>query len=132
MKRGCELLISVEEFKREIYIDIGNKEEILNYLYQDERHLKKFRFITELILRGIKNNIVYGTEAINFNSKRITAMKFFKGQENDRIYCQDFVNSSGKQVVIMCFLYEKKKTKKINQELRSIINKIAFYEYFNE
>ncbi len=112
MKRGCELLISVEEFKREIYIDIGNKEEILNYLYQDERHLKKFRFITELILRGIKNNIVYGTEAINFNSKRITAMKFFKGQENDRIYCQDFVNSSGKQVIIMYFLYEKKKQRR--------------------
>jgi hypothetical protein len=77
VKRKCEHIISTKDGKKAIYIDSINKKEILDYFNQDERHLKKFRFITEIILGGHKNTDVYDKEDINEKCKDVTAMKFF-------------------------------------------------------
>ena len=115
--------------KKAIYIDIENEEEILAYLRKDSRHIKKFKFITEIILEGHKNADVYDKEDINEKCKDVTAMKFFKGQENDRIYCKEIKSNSGTHIIITAVLHEKKKSNNLSSKEIAIINKIGGYEY---
>jgi hypothetical protein len=129
MKRNSKHLISSKDEKRAIYIDEENIKEIIAYLNKDDRHRKKFKFISDIILGGHKNPDVYDKEAINNNCKDITAMKFFKGQENDRIYCKEIHTDKGVFIVIMAILYERKKTTKLNREQKNLIEKIADYTY---
>ena len=129
MKRDSVFLIATEDGKRAIFIDKINASEILHYINQDERHKKKFLFITELILRGIKNPQVYDKEEINGRKTSVTAMKFFKGQENDRIYCREFSSKGKRQIIMAIILIEKKKTQKLTKPIKSLIEKISKYEY---
>lgn len=129
MKRNCKYLIGSTDGKRAIYLDEENEEEILAYLRRDERHNKKFQFISEIILGGHRNTEVYDKEEINNKSKNVTAMKFFKGQDNDRIYCKEIHSAEGTFVVVAAILYEKKKTTKLNQEQINIIEKVGGYNY---
>lgn len=129
MKRNCEKLLSAKDGKRTIYIDSINKEIILKYINQDEPHQDKFRFITEIILGGLRNSKIYTKEEINEKSKGVTAMKFFKGQENDRIYCKEVKSKDGSYVVIAAVLYERKKAKSLSKKEISVIEKVASYYY---
>jgi len=129
MKRAYKQLISAKDGKRAIYLDEENAAEIIAYFTRDARHIKKFKFISEIILGGFKNTSVYDKEDINEKCKDVTAMKFFKGQDNDRIYCKEVHSSKGTYIVVAAILYEKKKTGKLNQEQKNIINKIATYHY---
>lgn len=129
MKRKCKKIISSKDGKRAIYLDEQNAKEILAYLNKDERHKKKFRFISEIILGGHKNPAIYDKEEINNKCKDVTAMKFFKGQDNDRIYCKEVHSSSGTFIVVAAILYEKKKTTKLNSEQKSIIETVGGYTY---
>jgi len=129
LKRNCKYLIGSTDGKRAIYLDEENEEEILAYLRRDERHNKKFQFISEIILGGHRNTEVYDKEEINNKSKNVTAMKFFKGQDNDRIYCKEIHSAEGTFVVVAAILYEKKKTTKLNQEQINIIEKVGGYNY---
>lgn len=122
-------MISSKDGKRSIYIDSVNKEEILKYILQDNRHRKKFRFISEIILGGHKNTEVYDKEDINKKCKDVTAMKFFKGQENDRIYCKEIKSNSGTHIVVTAILHEKKKSDDLSSKEIAIINKIGSYDY---
>jgi len=70
-------MISSQDGKRAIYIDADNQDEILAYIRQDNRHKKKFKFITDIILGGHRNTEVYDKEDINEKCKDVTAMKFF-------------------------------------------------------
>lgn len=114
-----------------IGIDRENKEEIINYLNQSDRHIKKFRHIVELLLNGHKNTQLYDKEDFNKKAKNITAMKFFKGQENDRIYCVE-ANLNDMRVIIMIEIYYRKKSQSITKREIQVLNKIAKYEYQNE
>ena len=129
MKRDSVFLIATQDGKRAIFIDKINASEILNYINRDERHKKKFLFITELILRGIKNPQVYDKEEINGRKTSVTAMKFFKGQVNDRIYCREFSSNGKRQIIMAIILIEKKKTQKLTKPIKSLIEKISKYEY---
>lgn len=129
MARKCEHIISSDDGKRAIYIDSENKDEILAYLRQDERHKKKFKFITKIILEGHKNTEVYDKEAINDKCKDVTAMKFFKGQENDRIYCKEIKSDQGTLIVVTSVLHKRKKSQKLSSKEITIINKIGGYTY---
>lgn len=129
MKRKAIEIRKSNDKKRAIYIDAQNAEEIFNYIYQDERHKKKFQFITDIILEGLKNTEVYDKEDIDKKSKGVTAMKFFKGQENDRIYCKEITKENKAFVVIACELHQKKKSKGISQKEMNLIHKVADYEY---
>lgn len=129
MKRKCKKILSTKDESRAIYIDDDNAAEILAYLNQDERHKKKFKFITDIILGNLKNTEVYDKEDINKNCKNITAMKFFKGQENDRIYCKEITSKKGTFIVIAAILLERKKNNKLNNQQKLKINNLANYEY---
>ncbi len=129
MKRSSVLLVSSNYGKRSIFIDKGNASSILAYLNKDDRHKKKFLFIAELILRGIKNPQVYDKEVVGRTSTSVTAMKFFKGQENDRIYCKELALNGQRIIVVAVVLIEKKKTQKLTKPIKSLIEKISKYEY---
>ncbi len=129
MKRNCKYLIGSKDGKRAIYLDEENEAEIQAYLNKDCRHKKKFLFISEIILGGHRNTVVYDKEEVNNKCKNVTAMKFFKGQDNDRIYCKEVHSAEGTFIVVAAILYEKKKNTKLNQEQIKIIEKVANYEY---
>ncbi len=129
MKRKCKILISSKNGKKAIYLDEENSAEIYAYLTRDNRHKKKFKFISEIILEGHKVPDVYDKEEINSKCKDVTAMKFFKGQDNDRIYCKEIHTLTGTHIVVAAILYEKKKTQKLNKEQIAIIEKVGGYDY---
>lgn len=115
--------------KRAICIDKENKNEILAYIMQSQRHLKKWRHIVELILGGHKNTELYDKEDFNKACKDVTAMKFFKGQENDRIYCKEQSTAAGIFIIVTAEIYKRKKSGKISKKEIPIIEKVASYEY---
>lgn len=129
MKRKCKYLIGSKDGKRAIFLDCENADEIYEYLTRDNRHQKKFKFISDIILGGHKNPNIYDKEDINEKCKDVTAMKFFKGQENDRIYCKEINTTEGTFIVVCSILYEVKKTKKLTQEQKNIIEKVGGYQY---
>lgn len=129
LKRKCKPLVSSKDGKRALYLDEENKEAILAYIRKDDRHKKKFQFISDIILGGHRNTEVYDKEEINKKCKNVTAMKFFKGQDNDRIYCKEIHTIEGTFIVVAAILYEKKKTTKLNQKQIHLIEKVGGYEY---
>jgi len=129
LKRQCNIVATSPDGRRSICIDKLNKTEILRYLGQDERHIKKWGHIVELLLGGHVNHQLYDKEVINEKCKNVTAIKFFKGQENDRIYCKEQTTTEGVFIIVAAYLYEKKKSQKLTKKEIPIINKIAQYEY---
>ncbi|MBL0334537.1 MAG: hypothetical protein IPP73_04185 [Chitinophagaceae bacterium] len=128
MKRKCKILAKSSDGRRAICIDEENEETILAYINQSPRHLKKFRHIIQLILNGHKNADLYDKENYDTKSKKVTAMKFFKGQENDRIYCIE-QNLNGTHGVVVVEIYLKKKSQKITKKEIPILHKLSYYEY---
>lgn len=129
MKRKCKHIASSKNRKKSVYIDEDNSEEILNYIRQDTRHLKKFQYILEIILEGHRNPELYDKEDINSRCKDVTSMKFFKGQENDRIYCKEITTDKGEFIVVASILHLKKKTQKNSKIEKTIIEKVGGYKY---
>ena len=129
MKRKAFILQESENGNKAICIDSEDAKQLLAFLNKDERHKKKFRYISELILRGIKNTELYDKENVNKKAKHVTAMKFFKGQENARIYCKEQRINNKLFVVICCELLESKKSQSNNKTVRTLIDKISNYEY---
>lgn len=129
LNRKAFVLKTSENGRKAICIDTDNAEEILEYINQDERHRKKFRYIAELILRGLKNTELYDKENIDRKAKNVTAMKFFKGQENDRIYCKEQRVDNMTYVIICCELFRSKKSKSNDKKVKEIIKKISKYNY---
>ena len=129
MKRKAEILRTNSKENRVLCIDYKNKSEILDYLMQDERHIKKFKYIADIILNNLKITDLYDKEEIDEKSKGVTAMKFFKGQENDRIYCKEIIDNDKTFIVIMSVLLEKKKNNKVKQREKNAIHKVGGYEY---
>lgn len=129
MKRKSIFLIGSADGKQEIHLDYIHATSLKKHIFQDDRHRKKFMFIAEIILRGLKNPQVYDKENINKYANDITAMKFFKGQENDRIYCKEYVRNGKTQIVVAILLIEKKKTNHIDKRIRQVIEVISNYDY---
>jgi hypothetical protein len=82
-----------------------------------------------LILAGLRNTEIYDKEDITSRSRRVTAMKFFKGQENDRIYCIEHRIEKKLYTIICVELVQRKKSKGVDKKIKSIIESIAKYEY---
>ena len=102
---------------------------MLAYINQDDRHKKKFKFITDIILGGYKNTELYDKEDINENCKDVTAMKFFKGQEIDRIYCKEIHTPNGTHIIVTSILHRRKKNKKLSAKEIALIEKVGGYLY---
>ena len=129
MVRKCEHIISTKDGKRAIYVDSINKKQILEYIHKDERHRKKFQFISDIILGNHKNAALYDKEYINEKCKDVTAMKFFKGQENDRIYCKEIHSPKGTFIVVTSILHKRKKSNNLSAKEITIIEKVGGYQY---
>lgn len=128
MIRRCKILAKSADEKKAVCIDKQNEKEILSYVNQSERHLKKFRHIIQLILEGHKNSDLYDKEDISEKCKDVTAMKFFKGQENDRIYCKE-QKKDNFYIIVVVEVYTRKKSNKITKKEKPLIEKIAKYDY---
>ena len=127
--RKCTLIASSPNKKRHIFIDEINSAEIFDYIKRDERHIKKFRFICDLLLGGHSNTQIYSKEEINSKTKGVTTMKFFPGQENDRVYCKEFLNLNGTLIIIAAELLLGKKQTEFKHREIIIIEKVGNYEY---
>ena len=129
MYRKATVIKCSPDGKRCIAVDEQNYKAIIAFLTTDQRHKKKFKFITDTILAGLRNPELYDKEEPDSKSKGVRAMKFFKGQENARIYCREVFNDDKIFVVIASELLPRKKTQKIDAKILSIIHKVASYEY---
>ena len=129
MKRVATEIRSSEDGKKKIYVDQDNAKAIIDYIRQDERHRKKFNYITDVLFQGLRITDLYDKEEVNERCKGVTAMKFFKGQENDRLYCKEVTRDDKVFVIIMVELRLKKKSQKLRQKEINIIEKVASYEY---
>lgn len=129
MARLCEIIARTADGKKAVCIDLQNKDLILAYVRQSDRHLKKWKHILQLLLEGHKNTELYDKEDINGKCKDVTAMKFFKGQENDRIYCKEQRTKDGIYIIVTAEIFLKKKSNKVTKKELPIIQKIANYEY---
>lgn len=129
MVRKCIHIISSKDSKRAIYVDSINKKEIIEYLEQDARHKKKFKYIADIILGGHKNTDLYDKEDINEKCKDVTVMKFFKGQENDRIYCKEINTATGTHIVVTSILHQRKKNTELSAKEKALIEKVGGYLY---
>ena len=129
MKRKAIIIRKSKDGNRCIAVDQENAEIILAYLEQDKRHVNKFIDICNLIFSGLSNPFLYDKEEPDKKSKGVRAMKFFKGQENDRIYCKEMSLDDKTFVVITAELLLKKKTKKLSHREKSLIQKVASYDY---
>ncbi len=128
-KRKAQIIKKSNDGKCCIAIDVESAKEILSYINQDKRHKKKFNFICDIILGGLRNTELYDKEEPDDESKGVRAMKFFKGQENDRIYCKEITLKDRTFVVIASELHEKKKSQKLTHKELNIIHRVAGYEY---
>jgi hypothetical protein len=126
--RQCEEIIATYDGKRAIYVDSVNKEEILEYIYENKRHKKKFKFLSDIILQGLRHKN-YCREEINEKCKNVTAMRFFVGQENDRIYCKEVTTSNGNFIVIAAILHKGKKETELTQREITAIETVGGYNY---
>ncbi len=130
MKRKCRLFdlksffceLPTLEGNIELYVDDLNGDDILSVLESNE---KKFRRILVQINSGIYNNDIYGREEVSKKAKNVTAIKF-KGKSNERIYCKEFFQENKKVVMIIAI---KKKSQKVNKELKKLLETIGGYDY---
>jgi len=127
MKRTAKIIKSSEDGKRLIAVDIENFEEIV-YFLEENKLTKKFDLICNTILLGLRNTELYDKENINDRCKSVTAMKF-KGRKNTRIYCTEVKQKNKTLVIVTSELLPKKKNQKNKQKEKSIIEKVASYEY---
>lgn len=73
---------------------------------------------------------LYDKENFEKGCEHVTAIKLFKGKKNPRIYCQQFSDGETERFVIIGVgLLEKKKSQKLTAAEKSIIRRVANYEY---
>ena len=129
LARFCSIIRRSADGKKAICIDKENERSILDFINQSPRYLKKWRFITSLVLEGHRNTELYDKEDINGKAKDVTAMKFFKGQENARLYCKEKSTKDGLFIVVAVEVHERKKSTAVSKKEVTIIEKIAKYDY---
>jgi len=127
--RKAKVIRYSSDGKRALCIDLDNWESIFEYINRSDKNKKKFNYIVGIILDNHRITDVYDKEDINSKAKKVTAMKFFKGQSNDRIYCKEMTMEDKTFVVIAAELFEKKKDQGVKQKLRNLIEKVGSYEY---
>lgn len=130
VKRIANLIKTSSNGKKAFYLDAENSAEILKFLDSDPANRKKFRTALELILEHQPPRDLYDKEDFEKGCEHITAIKLFKGKKNPRIYCQQFSDGETHQFVIIAVeLLEKKKSQKLTDKEKSIIRRVAGYEY---
>ena len=130
MKRKAELIEISADGKKAFYVDAVNSQEIMAFLESDPANLKKFKTALQLILNHRAPRDLYDKENFEKGCEHVTAIKLFKGKKNPRIYCQQFTDGETERFVIIGVeLLEKKKSQKLTAAEKSIIRRVAQYEY---
>jgi len=129
VKRKAQIIRYNGDKTRAIAVDVKNSAVILEYINRSLKNKKKFNYITELILSGLRIPDVYDKEELNSKCKGVTAMKLFKGGTNDRIYCKEITRDDKTFIVITAELFEKKKTQGVGKKNKQLIEKVGSYDY---
>ena len=130
MKRKAKLIEISADGKKAFYVDAANSQEIMAFLKSDPANLKKFKTALQLILNHRAPRDIYDKENFEKGCEHVTAIKLFKGKKNPRIYCQQFTDGESERFVIIGVeLQEKKKSQKLTAAEKSIIRRVAQYEY---
>ncbi|MBL7691470.1 MAG: hypothetical protein JNM41_07740 [Flavipsychrobacter sp.] len=108
-------------------IDTDCASSILPYIFRDQVD-EEFKQIRDIIKQGIRNKEKYCKCDVSDKAHNMYEMRFRRNGRNDRIYCQE-VSRSGVRYIIMCELYEGKKTQDIPKKIKSRIETMGGYEY---
>lgn len=131
MNRKAFLYRTSKNGKKAFYIDEDNAEQIIEWIEKDPGHAKKFDLILEQLLEHPHiSRDLYDKEDIEKGCEHVTAMKPFKGTRNPRIYCQQYTHKDLEVFVIVASeLLEKKKSDGLSNKERTIIRRVASYQY---
>lgn len=108
-----------------IAIDEDTFPSLMQLLAKGDKYTKKFTYVTELILNGQATTEHYKRENINDLCKDITAIRLFTGGENIRLYCKEVKTEEYTVVVVVAKVLEKKKSKKNDKTINSLLESIA-------
>jgi hypothetical protein len=112
---------------RHLYVDAKNAKEILAFLNRDDQVRKKFWHVVELVLNHQYTTEIFELESVNKDTIDVYALKLKIGL-NPRIHCKTYQIESGFHI-ILAELEPHKSTQKLTKRLRTIIEKVANYEY---
>ncbi len=101
--------------------------EILQYLLSDAVY-GEFKLIRDILYQNLRNKEKYCKADVSGRAENMYEMRFTKNGRNDRIYCQEVRKSSIRNIV-MCELFEGKKTNEIPKKYRSRIETMSAYEF---
>lgn len=135
MKRKCVIMKkewlegirnSIPAKQVSLYYDCDNEEEIRE-IFENVRFKKKLQVILTYILNDKYDEDHYGFEEVSHKAKGVTAMKLkVKNYGNIRIICKEFYQNDKKIVAVTAV---KKKTQKVNKQLKELYERIGGYEY---
>jgi len=114
---------------KHIAIDDDNKEEIKKFLKSNQIYQDKFQKVIEIILNNLKVPDLFDKEDIDGKSKDVWAMKFLKGGNNARLYCKEVRTKDSQYIIVAVIPLEKKKNQKNKSVEKSLIQKVASYDY---
>jgi hypothetical protein len=131
VKRKATFFRSSTNGKKAFYIDDENSASIIEFLKSSSAYRKKFEYILKLLLEHERPpRDLYDKENIEKGCEHITAMKPAKGKNNPRIYCQQYKDSEREVYVIVASeLLEKKKSEGLTNKEKTIIRRVASYQY---
>jgi hypothetical protein len=131
MKRVAELYKTSSNGKKAVYIDVENKAALVEFLKSESAYRDKFRMIVEMLLdHPHVPRDLYDKEDFEKGCERVTAMKPTKGKLNPRIYCQQYSDKERKVfVIVVSEVLDKKKSQKLTAREKSIIRRVASYQY---
>lgn len=131
LKRKAKLYRKSKDGKKAFYIDVDNAETIFTFLKSEKSYVNKFRYILELLLDHSQiPRDLYDKENFEKGCEHITAMKPAKGKNNPRIYCQQYsLKEKNIYVIIASELLKKKKSEGLTNKEKTIIRRVASYEY---
>jgi hypothetical protein len=112
---------------RQLYVDEKNAQEILTFLKSDAQITKKFWHNIDLVLNHKYTNDVFEHEPVDDETIGVYAFKLKVGI-NPRIYCKTYETESGFHIILV-ELVTHKASQKLTKPLKTIIRKVATYEY---
>jgi hydrogenase maturation factor len=110
-----------------IVVDILNAEDILTYLFRVNVE-DEFREIRDILKQNLRIKDKYCKADVSNKARNVYEMRFTKAGKNDRIYCQE-LHTNKKRFIIMCELFEGKKSQEIPKKIKSRLETIGAYEY---
>lgn len=101
--------------------------DILPYLYRDGV-MEEFKDIRGILKDNLRNREKYCKCDVGTKALDMFEMRFTRNGRNDRIYCKE-IRMGAKRFIVMCELYEGKKTQKISKPQKGRIETMGGYEY---